>query len=498
MESPSEFSAVITVRVMKIITRSVMTALNRGLRVRAGGSVVALALFACGCTTLSEWVHNGFKVGPNYCQPTAAVAPEWSEHADPHVIGKSPDTSAWWTLFNDPALNALIEKAHKENLDLKTAGMRILEALAQRNVAAGNLLPQSQNALGAYVHRQLPQNINLFNSPQASLPNTLNVWATGLNASWSLIFWGRFRRTVESTDATLFASVESYHDALVTLLAEVATSYVQIRTYQQRIIFARLNAEAQRGSLRLAEERFKAGVKATALDVHQAKSNLAQTEASIPPLVIGLRQAADQLCILLGQPPHNLLPDLCDGPIPAAPPQVAVGIPAELLERRPDVRKALRDAAAQDAQIGVAEADFYPSIGVSGFLGYAADDIRHLFAEKSFTGFIVPDFQWKLLNYGRILNNVRTQEARLQQKVLTYQQTVLTAAREVEDALVAFLQAQLQAQSLEESVHEAQASVELVLQQYQAGTTDFNRVYTTQAQLATQQDQLAVARAPSL
>src|SRR5207249_4901974 len=158
--------------------------------------------------------------------------------------------------------------------------------------------------------------------------------------------------------------------------------------------------------------------------------------------VIGLRQAADRLCILLGQPPCNLIADLGEGPIPIAPPQVAVGIPADLLQRRPDVRRALREAAAQSAQIGVAEADFYPSIGVTGFLGYAADDIRHLFAEKSFTGVILPNFQWKLLNYGRILNNVRTQEARLQEKVLTYQQRVLTAAREVEDALVAFLQSQ--------------------------------------------------------
>lgn len=459
------------------------------------GSVVGMLLLVSGCTPLSEWVHNGFKVGPNYHEPTAPVAHDWIEQTNPYVISQPLENCAWWTVFGDPVLDSLISKAYQENLDLKTAGTRVLEALAQRNVAAGNLFPQTQQAIGAYIHGQLPQNLNLFNSPVGmSLPNTINVWATGFNASWELDFWGRFRRQVESSNAELSASVESYHDALVTLLADVATNYVQIRTYQQRILFARQNVLAQQGSLRLAEARLKAGVRATALDVHQARSNLAQTEASIPPLVIGMQQAADRLCILLGQPPCNLLRELGEGPVPIAPPQVAVGIPADLLERRPDVRRALREAAAQSAQIGVAEADFYPSIGVTGFLGYAADDIRHLFAEKSFVGIILPNFQWKLLNYGRILNNVRTQEARLKERVYTYQQTVLTAAREVEDALVAFLQSQLQALRLEESVRESQASVELVLQQYQAGTTDFNRVYTTQSTLATQQDQLANVR----
>jgi NodT family efflux transporter outer membrane factor (OMF) lipoprotein len=406
---------------------------------------------------------------------------------------------AWWHVFHDPVLNSLIETAHRQNRDLKTAATRVLEAQAQRNISAGNLFPQSQGALGAYLHAQLSKNLNFFGNPQGLFPTTnftptnFNIWATGFNASWELDFWGRLRRAIESSNAELGASVEGYRDALVTLLADVATNYAQIRTFQQRIAYARRNVEIQRGSLQLAEARLNDG-RATALDVKQARSSLAQTESSIPPLVIGLRQANNRLCVLLGLPPQDLVLSFPEASIPAAPPRLAVGIPAELLHRRPDVRRALREAAAQSAEIGVAEADFYPQIGVTGFLGYTASDLRRLFAENSYTGLILPNFQWKILNYGRILNNVRTQQARFRERVFQYQQAVLTAGREVEDGLVAFLQYQLQAQSLEESVKEAEDSVELVQAQYKGGLVDFNRVFNLQAQLVTQQDQLAVAR----
>ena len=371
--------------------------------------------------------------------------------------------------------------------------MRVLQARAQRNIAAGNLFPQSQDAIGDYVHAQISKNFSLFGGPPAPSPTSLNVWATGFNASWELDFWGRLRRQVESSNADLEASVEGYRDAMVTLLADVATTYVQIRTYQQRIAFARRNVEIQQGSLRLAQARLKQG-KATSLDTEQAHATLAQTQASIPPLVIGLRQANDKLCVLLGQPAQEMLADLKEAPIPTAPPQVAAGIPADLLMRRPDVRQALREAAAQSAQIGVAEADFYPRFGISGFLGYAADDIRLLFDSSSFTGYIFPSFQWKILNYGRIVNNVRLQDARFSEKAWQFQQKTLNAGREVEDALAGFLQSQLQARSLAESADASTRSVELVMKQYQEGLVDFNRVFTVQSQLLAQQDQLAIAR----
>ncbi len=476
-----------------IMSHSVGTRRPRAVSCRAAKTLAGFALLAGGCTTLQEWVRNSFQVGPNYQKPPAAVAPAWIDAADPRVAGKAAEVDAWWDVFQDPVLNSLIETAYRQNLDLKTVATRVLQAQAQRNITAGNLFPQSQSALGAYAHAQISKNLGFFPTTPlgGGFPTNLNLWVTGFNASWELDFWGRLRRAIESSNAELSASVESYHDALVTLLADLATNYVQIRTFQQRIAYARRNVEIQRGSLRLAEARLKQG-KATALDVKQARSSLAQTESSIPPLVIALRQANNRLCVLLGQPAQDLC--LHEAPIPATPPEVAVGIPAELLQRRPDVRRALREAAAQSAQIGVAEADFYPQIGMTGFIGYVADDLRRLFAADSFTGLILPNFQWKILNYGRIRNNVRAQDARFQEKVLQYQQTALTAGREVEDALVAFLQYQLQARSLEESVKEAEDSVDLVQAQYKGGLVDFNRVFTTQSQLVSQQDQLAAAR----
>jgi NodT family efflux transporter outer membrane factor (OMF) lipoprotein len=476
--------------------------MNRRTTTQVAASAVLLAaclLGAGGCTTLEEWVHNGFKVGPSFTDPEAQVADDWIDGADQRIARGPMEVDAWWTTFNDPTLDSLIDTARLQNLDLKSAAARVLQARAQRNIAAGNLFPQSQDAIGDYAHAQLSKNFNLFGNPLAPSPTSLNVWATGFNASWELDFWGRLRRQVESADADLGASVEGYRDAMVTLLADVATSYVQIRTGQQRIAFARRNVEIQQGALRLAQARLKQG-KVSSLDVEQARANVAQTEASIPPLVIGLRQATDKLCVLLGQPAQDmsaLVPKLQfgnDAPIPTAPPQVAVGVPAELLMRRPDVRRALREAAAQSAQIGVAQADFYPRFGVSGFIGYTADDIRLLFEANSFTGYVLPSFQWKILNYGRIVNNVRLQDARFSEKVYQYQQKALSAGQEVEDGLVGFLQSQLQARSLAESADASNRSAELVLKQYEEGLVDFNRVFTIQTQLLAQQDQLATAR----
>jgi NodT family efflux transporter outer membrane factor (OMF) lipoprotein len=461
----------------------------------------AAVLFAAGCTTVDQWVQNGFKVGPKFDAPAAPVSAAWIDTGDPR-IGQAPQRDDWWSVFNDPVITSLVDTAYRENLDLKSAGTRVLQAQAQRNIAAGNLFPQTQNAIGDYLHAHIAPNLNVISGPSlpqfggtsVGLPNNLNVWATGFNTSWELDFWGRLRRQVESSNADLGGSVEAYRAALVTLTADVVTNYVQLRTFQQRLVYARRNVEIQKGSLRLAEARLADG-KATALDVKQARSSLAQTEATIPPLVIGLRQANDQLCVLLGEPARNLIPGLGDGPIPDVPPMVVAGIPADLMNRRPDVRRALRAAASQSAKIGVAEADFYPQIGVTGFGGFASDDLTNLlFQGKSFTALVLPDFSWKILNYGRVLNNVRMQDAKFQELVLEYQQTVLTAGREVEDALVGFLQYQLQARSLEESVKEAEDSVELVMAQYKGGIVDFNRVYTVQSQLLTQQDQLAIAR----
>ena len=310
----------------------------------------ALAIFAvtailglCGCTSLSDYVHNGFKVGPNYSPACAAVARNWIDADDVRVRKQCDDLSKWWAVFNDPALDSLICYAYQQNLSLRVAACRVLEARAQMVIDTGNLFPQTQTATGSYTRNALSRK----DANPLPAGQTL-VWTMerGFNLSWELDFWGRLRRAIESDAATLDASVENYDDVLVTLLGDVATNYVTYRTTEQRIKYATENVALQRKTLQIVEGQRKVGIVGE-LDVDQARSTLEQTEAAIPELEIAQRQAANQLCILLGIPPQDLQARLGSGSIPTAPAEVAVGIPADLLRRRPDVRRAERQAAAQ-------------------------------------------------------------------------------------------------------------------------------------------------------
>jgi NodT family efflux transporter outer membrane factor (OMF) lipoprotein len=471
--------------------------------------VVCALLGTTGCIhSLNQWAHNHFKLGPNYSPPGGPVAPAWVDIANPQVDVDPKATIAgstvpitrvtsdpvqdcrWWTVFNDGTLDQLIATAYRGNLDMRTAASRVLEARGRRGIAIGNLFPQSQALQANYAHGQLSHNLG---GPLSAFGGPVDVWVAGGNISWELDIWGRYRRMIETSNANLDRSIEDYGSVLVMTLSDVATYYVQMRTFEERLKFAERNVMIQRDSLRLAQERFDHGV-ATELDVTQARSNLAQTESLIPPLISGRRQAANQLCILLGYPVTDLADQLVPGGIPRPPVEVAVGIPADLLRRRPDVGRAEREVAAQSAQIGVAEADLYPRLTINGFLGYAANDLSDLFTPKSVLSIILPTVQWNVLNYGRIANNIAVQDARLQQNALQYQQTVLRAGREVEDALVGFIQAQQQAARLEASVREAERSVQLVITQFEGGITDFNRVFNAQSLLVNQQDQLAQSR----
>jgi NodT family efflux transporter outer membrane factor (OMF) lipoprotein len=263
----------------------------------------------------------------------------------------------------------------------------------------------------------------------------------------------------------------------------------------------KFNAEIQRQTLRIAEARFKAGTTGE-LDVVQARSNLERTEAQIPEFEINLRQATNQLCILLGIPPEELRAKMGPGHILIAPPEVATGIPADLLRRRPDVRRAERQTSAQSAQIGIAESDLYPQISITGTISYAAGTpvfprpaaLGGPAKPMALEGNIGPAFQWNILNYGRIVNNVRVQEARFQELVTAYQSTVLTAAQEVENGLVTFLRAQERAKLQAASVEDAEKAVRLVVAQYREGTIDFTRVTQIQLTLVPLLDTLAQAR----
>jgi NodT family efflux transporter outer membrane factor (OMF) lipoprotein len=449
-----------------------------------------------------QWIRNGFKVGPNYGQPPAPVAAEWIQASDPSV--QNQHLQDWWQVFGDRTLDSLIVTAYEQNPTLRIAGARVLEARAGQAIAVGNIFPQSQSATGSYARVNLNPNLPLIGPLLNSLPRgqrslAFNNWFDGFNMSWELDLWGRIRRNIESNNASLDASVEDYDAALVTLLADVATNYVQYRIAQQRINIARDNVRIQEGTLALAEEKFRVGT-TSRLDVEQARTVLEQTRSTIPSLQITLGQANDTLCTLLGMPPRELElelgpgPELGSNPMPSTPDWVATGIPADLLRRRPDVRSAERQVAAQSAQIGVAEADLYPTIFINGTLGYEASNLSQLFESRSFLGTITPNFKWNILNYGRIANNVHLQEAKTQELIGTYQNQVLTAAQQVQTALRGFLRSREQSEDLARSVKAAMAATKIQEKNFIDLKADVNRLFTLENTQVQQQDNLAVAQ----
>jgi len=453
--------------------------------------LAAVSLLACGCTSVSEYIHNGFKVGPNYCPPSAAVAKDWIDAADARVRKQSDDLSRWWAVFNDPVLDSLICDAYHQNLSLRAAGFRVLQARAQMLIDVGNIFPQTQTMTGDYTRNVLSRED--ANPLAPGLKRWYSQFGYGFNLSWELDFWGRFRRAVEGDQASLDASVEGYDDVLVTLLGDVAVNYTQYRTTAQRIKYAQENVALQRKTLEIAEGELAAGVVGE-VDVDQARSTLEQTEAGIPELQIAQRQYANALCTLLGIPPEDLEARLGSRAIPTAPPEVAIGIPADLLLRRPDIRQAERQAAAQSAQIGIAQAEFYPHVSIDGTIGVSAQRFSDLFREGALAGNVGPTFTWNILNYGRIRNNVRLQDGKFQELVATYQNTVLNANQEVENGLVQFLRAQQRAKFQAASVADAGKAVTITVAQYAAGTTDLTRVTLLQQNLVTLEDTLAQAQ----
>jgi NodT family efflux transporter outer membrane factor (OMF) lipoprotein len=445
-------------------------------------------LFNSGCTSFGEYVRNGFKVGPNYQKLPAPVTSDWIDSKAKGVSVVSKDLREWWTEFNDPKLNALIAEAYQQNLTLRSAGTRILAARAQRNIAAGNLFPQTQQATGDYNRNQLSGNVA---NPQTT--RLFNDTATGVNLSWELDFWGRFRRGVEAADADLDASIENYDDALVLLISEVASTYVQIRVLQQRITYAVGNIATQTELVKMEELRLKGGVDRK-IGLEQMRSNLTNTLALKEQLEIALRQANNQLCVLLGAPVRDLVAELGDGNIPVTPPEAGVGMPADLLRRRPDLRRAERLVAAQSARIGIATANLYPRISIVGALGYEAQNFSDLFASQSFIGTIGPSVRWDVLNYGRLVNGIRVQDALFQTAAVDYQNAVLQAGREVEDGIVLYLRSQSRWRQLAASALAADNAAKEAVKLSKDVKTDLTTVFVTSNFLVTQQDQLAISR----
>lgn len=442
-------------------------------------SLMGLALAISGCA-----------VGPDFQPPEASVQDNWIEKSDKRVSNKQM-MSNWWRTFKDPTLDRLVHLAAEQNLPVQIAGLRILEARAQLGIAIGQLFPQQQEGNGAATWNKLSEQA----ANRASLPkHAFADYSIGFDASWEIDFWGRYRRNVEAAEAQMSSSIADYDNAFVSLTAEVARTYVSIRTFEKFIEIARENVRLQKEGLQIAQARFREGA-TSELDVAQQRALLENTIASIPDLETGLQRAKNALSVLLGRPPGGM-DKLLQGPrqIPSASPRVAVGLPAELLRRRPDLRRAEMNAAAESARIGIAEADLYPRFFLLGEIGVQASDVGKIFAPGSLFLTTGPSFRWSLLNYGRIANNIRAQDARFQQTLVNYEDTVLKAAREVEDALIGFLKAQQRAASLQNSVKAAERAVELSFIQYREGAENFQRVLDAQTRLLEERNRLADTR----
>jgi NodT family efflux transporter outer membrane factor (OMF) lipoprotein len=435
-------------------------------------------------------------VGPNYHTPSAKVDAAWPTNSAVSTQPVNPGDAYWWRSFNDETLNTLVELAYSNNLSLQIAGVRVLQARAQLSETIGNLFPQQQGLSGSLNYTRLNSSV------VDSLPGfTPNYAADQLlfGATWEIDFWGKFRRGIQSAGATFGQSVASYDDALVTLIADVAKNYVAYRTIEERMRVATTNGITQRESLRIATVQFQYG-ETSELDMRQAATVCSQTEAEIPRLRHALNEARNSLAVLLGQTPEETARLLsAPGKIPVVPMQVTVGIPRDLLRRRPDVRAAGLAAASQSALIGVAKANMYPAFSLSGAFGFASSNegknsLADIFMWQNRAVQGGGSFFFPVFNYGRLVNQVRVQDASFQQSILTYQNTVLTAQQEVENGLSAFYNQQLVLTNLLAAAANARRATELSIVEYKGGEDDYTTVLSAEQTQLSVEDAVATAK----
>ena len=429
-----------------------------------------------------------FVVGPDYKTPDIATPTEWSQGLRRGLSVAEPEAETlvrWWITLGDPDLSNLIERARAGNVDLKSAQARIREARARRGVAESGLYPSFNISGSANLSRS---------SEDAGTGMRRELYRTGFDASWEVDVFGGVRRSVEAAQADLEASVADFQDLMVSLLAEVALNYVEARTFQTQLQVAEENLKAQAETLQLTEWRFAAGL-VSKLDVEQAKANLENTRALLPKLRSNIEAAKNRLAILLGVFPGALEAQLATRkPIPEAPLEVAVGVPAETLRRRPDVRRAERQLAAQTARIGVATADLYPKFSLPGSIGLEALSTNHLFSTANRAWTLIGSFTWTIFKGGAIRQNIEVQNALQEQSLKQYEATILTALEDVENGLVAFAEEQERRDALLEATQAAERAAALARNQYASGLIDFQTVLDAERSVLTAQDQLAQSK----
>ncbi|MEM9065192.1 MAG: efflux transporter outer membrane subunit [Planctomycetota bacterium] len=449
---------------------------------RPRAKILMLGSFAlCGCAA----------IGPDYTPPQLDTATDWQASNEDRFTADSPTSLAnWWVSLNDPTLDGLIDQALAANLDLASAVQRVRQAAAVRGVSAGQRFPDL-DATGSYSRDR--QGSNGF--PAMLEPAEFESFALGMEFGWELDVWGRVRRVVEAADADLQASIEDLRDVRAILIAEVANEYVLLRTAQARFEVATRNIEIQRQSLELTRTRFDNGA-APRLDVAQAETNLANTEAELPSIATDIRDGLLRLAVLLGEQPTILLEGtLGFGMIPGAPDLIAVGIPADIVRRRPDIRSAERQLAAEVASIGVELGDLYPRFTLGGSLEFNSTNSGSLFDADSVGHGFGPSFSWNLFDGGRERSEVRAQEAAADIALLGYRQTVLEALEEVESAMYGHARQIERAAALTRASDAARASADLSKQLYLEGRSDFQNVLDSERELFTAEDNLILSTA---
>lgn len=424
-------------------------------------------------------------VGPNYVRPEATVQKDWKTLLSGSRCAGTMDEqtlAAWWTTLDDPMLTSLIHRAVTGNLDLKKARARLREARARRGIAAADLLP-ALNGTGAAVWG--------LTSNDAET-NSSELYTAGFDASWELDIFGGVRRSVEAAQGDLQASEEDLRNVLVSLLAEVAMKYLDVRKFQALIAVAEDNLQSQGETYQLTQWRCQAGL-SDELAVQQARYNLESTRSQIPALRTSLGAAMNRVDVLLGEQPGAVHAELeKPEPIPVPPPDVAVGMPADLLRRRPDVRQAERQLAAQTARVGVATADLYPKFTLNGSIGLESLSLSNLpSGTLALTG--GPSITWAIFKGGAIRQNIEVQSALQEQALIQYEAVILAALEEVENALVAYAEVRQRRQSLSEATLAAKTAAELASQKYQSGLTDFSNVLDAQRSLLSFQEQLTTS-----
>jgi multidrug efflux system outer membrane protein len=418
---------------------------------------------------------GGCAVGPDFKAPPAQVPPAWvgvtnAAGAASATTSAPADLAAWWKKFSDPMLVSLISEALHTNLTLQLAQSRLRQARASRGIVAGPFWPS------------LTANASCSRGATGTAHSS-DTFSTGLDAAWELDFFGGTRRNVESADATILAARENIHDAQVTVCAEIALDYIQLRSIQEQIAIAENNLKSEQRTAGLTRQRLGAGF-VSALDVANADAQVATTESAIPVLETAARQSIYALSVLLARPPADLVDQLSQpGPVPLTPPEVPVGLPSDLLKRRPDIRVAEAQWHAANAQIGVAKADLFPQFSLTGNLNYQSDLVRTLFAGSSRLWGAGPSVTWPILQGGAIAANVRLQKELTDQASITYRQTVLQALQDVENALVAFAREFEHRKALNEAVVQNRKAVDLSMQLYTQGNTDFLSVLDAQRSL---------------